>query len=134
MSGPLVRVSAGTRLANPVRNGSDSTVVLCGLSADPSDSRVLAPGANDTVWSIAGQPWTWPGPDREWMVRRRHPSLAARATGIADRRHEVTIEHLPLEPQPRARAEPPQDHEPEPGAPARRPLHPRLTEHSSARQ
>ncbi|WP_145978956.1 multicopper oxidase domain-containing protein [Gemmatimonas phototrophica] len=58
LPGPLVRVSAGTRLAITVRNGSDSIVVLRGLSANPTDSLVLAPGASGTVRSIADQSGT----------------------------------------------------------------------------
>ena len=58
LPGPMVRVTVGTRLAITVRNGSDSTIVLRGLSPDPVDSLVLAPGASGTVRSVADQPGT----------------------------------------------------------------------------
>lgn len=58
LPGPMIRVAAGTRLAITVRNGSDSTIVLRGLSADPADSLVLAPGATGTVRSSADRPGT----------------------------------------------------------------------------
>ena len=53
LPGPMIRVAVGTRIAVTVRNGSDSTIVLRGLSPDPADSLVLAPGASGTVRSIA---------------------------------------------------------------------------------
>lgn len=53
LPGPMIRVAAGTRLRIAVRNLSDSVVVLRGLSSVPSDSLVLAPGAADTVRSVA---------------------------------------------------------------------------------
>lgn len=56
LPGPMIRVAAGTRLAITVRNGSDSTIVMRGLSPDPTDSLVLAPGASGTVRSVADQP------------------------------------------------------------------------------
>ncbi len=55
LPGPMIRITAGTRLATTVVNRSDSTVVLRGLSADPADSLVLAPGASGTVRSIADE-------------------------------------------------------------------------------
>jgi FtsP/CotA-like multicopper oxidase with cupredoxin domain len=58
LPGPMIRVAAGTRLAITVRNASDSTIVLHGLSADPADSLVLAPGATGTVRSSADRPGT----------------------------------------------------------------------------
>ena len=58
LPGPMIRVALGTRLAITVRNGSDSTIVLRGLSADPLDSLVLAPGASGTVRTVADQPGT----------------------------------------------------------------------------
>jgi FtsP/CotA-like multicopper oxidase with cupredoxin domain len=56
LPGPMIRVAVGTRLAITVRNGSDSTIVMRGLSPDPTDSLVLAPGASGTVRSVADQP------------------------------------------------------------------------------
>jgi FtsP/CotA-like multicopper oxidase with cupredoxin domain len=56
--GPMIRVTAGTRLAITVRNGSDSVVVLRGLSSDPADSLVLSPGASGTVRSSADKSGT----------------------------------------------------------------------------
>ena len=53
LPGPMIRVAVGTRLAITVRNGSDSTIVLRGLSADPRDSLVLAAGDSGTVRSVA---------------------------------------------------------------------------------
>ena len=55
LPGPMIRVTAGTRLAVTVHNGSDSTIVLRGLSAGPADSLVLTPGASETVRSTADQ-------------------------------------------------------------------------------
>jgi len=55
LPGPMIRVTTGTRLAVTVRNGSDSTIVLRGLSADPADSLVLTPGGSGTVRSTADQ-------------------------------------------------------------------------------
>lgn len=56
LPGPMIRVVAGTRLAISVRNGSDSTIVLRGLSFVPTDSVSLAPGATATVRTVAEQP------------------------------------------------------------------------------
>ena len=56
LPGPMIRVPTGTRLAITVLNGSDSTIVLRGLSPDPTDSLVLAAGASGTVRSVAEQP------------------------------------------------------------------------------
>jgi FtsP/CotA-like multicopper oxidase with cupredoxin domain len=58
LPGPMIRVSVGTQIAVTVRNGSDSTIVLRGLSPDPADSLVLAPGESGTVRSIADRPGT----------------------------------------------------------------------------
>lgn len=56
LPGPMIRVAVGTRLAITVLNGSDSTIVLRGLSVDPQDSLVLAAGDSGTVRSVADQP------------------------------------------------------------------------------
>jgi FtsP/CotA-like multicopper oxidase with cupredoxin domain len=53
LPGPMIRVAAGTRIAATVHNGSDSTIVLRGLSAGPADSLVLLPGASGSVRSTA---------------------------------------------------------------------------------
>ena len=53
LPGPMIRVPAGTRTEVTVRNLSDSALVLRGLSPDPTDSLLLAPGATGTVRSIA---------------------------------------------------------------------------------
>ena len=58
LPGPMIRVATGTRLAITVRNATDSTIVLRGLSADPADSLVLLPRASGTVRSVADQPGT----------------------------------------------------------------------------
>ena len=58
LPGPMIRVTTGARLAITVRNLSDSAIVMRGLSSDPTDSLVLAPGASGTVRSIADQPGT----------------------------------------------------------------------------
>lgn len=53
LPGPMIRVPAGTRTEVTVHNLSDTTLVLRGLSPDPADSLLLAPGATGTVRSIA---------------------------------------------------------------------------------
>lgn len=55
LPGPMIRVPVGTRTEVTVRNLSDTTLVLRGLSPDPSDSLLLAPGATGTVRSIASE-------------------------------------------------------------------------------
>ncbi len=45
LPGPMIRVPVGTALDVTVRNATDSALVVRGLSEDPADSLVVAPGA-----------------------------------------------------------------------------------------
>jgi len=58
LPGPMLRVMAGTALAITVKNGTDSTLVLRGLTSEPTDSLVLVPGASSTVRTVAELPGT----------------------------------------------------------------------------
>lgn len=53
LPGPLIRVPVGTRLLVTVTNTTDSTLVLRGVSTDPADTLVLAPGATGSTRAVA---------------------------------------------------------------------------------
>lgn len=53
LPGPLIRVPVGTRLAVTVTNTTDSILVLRGISADSTDTLIVAPGATGTARGVA---------------------------------------------------------------------------------
>lgn len=55
LPGPMIRVPVGTRLKVTVTNTTDSVLVLRGISTDPLDSLLLAPGATGTAYGAAAE-------------------------------------------------------------------------------
>jgi manganese oxidase len=56
LPGPMIRVPVGTRLNVTVTNTTDSVLVLRGISTNPDDSLLLAPGATGTARGDAPEP------------------------------------------------------------------------------